>query len=274
MSELVGFEAWALLAGDSPTSRTEWAAIVAAWSEPHRRYHDLAHLAAVLGLVGRAGGGRRPTPTPSGWPPGTTTSPTSPSAPTTSRSVRHGRGPGCAGSSRTTRIDEVERLVLLTAGHDPAPDDANGAVLCDADLAVLAGPPDAYATYASAVREEYGHLSDEVFTAGRIAVLEHLLALPALYRTPEAARQWADRRGRQPDRGADPAQGARRFRDPQPRRQQPAEQLARADRRRPRRRRRCRRGPRGCRSGRPGTRAAGCRARPRRRRAAPRRRRR
>ena len=84
--------------------------------------------------------------------------------------------------------------MLLTAGlDDPAPDDANGAVLCDADLAVLAGPPDAYAAYASAVREEYAHLSDAEFTAGRIAVLEHLLGLPTLYRTPEAARLWADR---------------------------------------------------------------------------------
>jgi len=91
------------------------------------------------------------------------------------------------------RVDEVERLVLLTAGHDPAPDDADGAVLCDADLAVLAGPPDAYVAYASAVREEYGHLSDDEFTAGRIAVLEHLLGLPALYRTPEGARLWAER---------------------------------------------------------------------------------
>ena len=51
MTGLVGFEDWARLAGDSPTSRTEWAALVAAWSEPHRRYHDLAHLAAVLGVV-------------------------------------------------------------------------------------------------------------------------------------------------------------------------------------------------------------------------------
>jgi predicted metal-dependent HD superfamily phosphohydrolase len=81
--------------------------------------------------------------------------------------------------------------VRLTAGHDPEPDDANGAVLCDADLAVLAGPPAAYAAYASAVREEYAHLSDEDFTRGRIAVLESLLSLPALYRTPEAARQWS-----------------------------------------------------------------------------------
>ena len=56
MSELVGFEAWASLASDSPTSRTEWAAIIGAWSEPHRRYHDLAHLAAVLGLVGALAG--------------------------------------------------------------------------------------------------------------------------------------------------------------------------------------------------------------------------
>ena len=49
------FESWAELAGDSPTSRTEWAAIVGAWSEPHRRYHGLAHLAAVLGLVRELG---------------------------------------------------------------------------------------------------------------------------------------------------------------------------------------------------------------------------
>src|SRR5688572_5006968 len=56
MTGLVGFEAWAALAGDSPTSRTEWASLVAAWSEPHRRYHDLAHLAAVLGVVGALAG--------------------------------------------------------------------------------------------------------------------------------------------------------------------------------------------------------------------------
>ena len=90
-------------------------------------------------------------------------------------------------------IEEVARLVLLTAGHDPAPVDTNGAVLCDADLAVLAGPPESYAAYASAVREEYRHLPDEQFTAGRTAVLEHLLALPALYRLPAVAAEWTPR---------------------------------------------------------------------------------
>jgi predicted metal-dependent HD superfamily phosphohydrolase len=87
----------------------------------------------------------------------------------------------------------VERLVLLTAGHDPEPGDSNGSVLCDADLAVLASPPEAYVAYASAIREEYRHLSDEVFAAGRAAVLERLLALPALYRVPAVAEQWTAR---------------------------------------------------------------------------------
>jgi len=91
-----------------------------------------------------------------------------------------------------TTVAEVERLVLLTAGHDPEPDDADGAVLCDADLAVLASPPAAYAGYASAVRAEYGHLSDDEFTTGRIAVLEQLLALPELFRVPVAAERWTE----------------------------------------------------------------------------------
>ena len=184
---LVGFDAWTMLAGDSPTSRTEWAAVVAAWSEPHRRYHDLAHLAAVLGLVDRLPGATDPDAVRlAAWYHDIAYEPER----TDNEEVSAERArAGLRGLVPDARVAEVVRLVLLTAGHDPAPDDANGAVLCDADLAVLAAPPDAYAAYASAVREEYGHLPDAEFAAGRIAVLEHLLALPALFRTP-SAQQW------------------------------------------------------------------------------------
>ena len=187
---LVGFDAWAELAGDSPTSRTEWAALVAAWSEPHRRYHDLAHLAAVLGLVGELAGAAADADAVrlAAWYHDVVYDPER----TDNEQVSAERArAGLRGLVTDERLDEVARLVRLTAGHDPAPDDANGAVLCDADLAVLAAPPEAYAAYASAIRLEYGHLSDEEFTAGRIAVLEHLLALPTLYRT-EAAQPWTD----------------------------------------------------------------------------------
>jgi len=189
---LVGFEAWTQLAGDSPTSRTEWAAVVAAWSEPHRRYHDLAHLAAVLGLVGElAGAATDPDAVRlAAWYHDVVYDPRR--GDNEQVSAERARA-GLRGLVPPERVEEVVRLVLLTAGHDPAPEDADGAVLCDADLAVLAGPPEAYAAYASAVREEYGHLSDAEFTAGRTAVLEHLLALPALYRLPAVAGEWTPR---------------------------------------------------------------------------------
>jgi predicted metal-dependent HD superfamily phosphohydrolase len=188
----VGFEDWAALAGDSPTSRTEWAALVAAWSEPHRRYHDLAHLAAVLGLVGElAAAASDPAAVQlAAWYHDVVYDPQRPD--NEEVSAERARA-GLRGLVPEARVEEVARLVLLTTSHDPEPGDADGAVLCDADLAVLAGPPEAYAVYASAVREEYSHLPDDAFTAGRIAVLERLLALPALYRLPAVAGAWEPR---------------------------------------------------------------------------------
>jgi predicted metal-dependent HD superfamily phosphohydrolase len=188
----VTFEDWAQLAGDSPTSRTEWAALVAAWTEPHRRYHDLAHLAAVLGIVDRlAFHAADPAAVRlAAWYHDAVYDPQR--GDNEEVSAERARI-GLRGLVDDATVAEVARLVLLTAGHDPAPVDTNGAVLCDADLAVLAGPPESYAAYASAVREEYRHLPDEQFTAGRTAVLEQLLALPALYRLPETAAQWTDR---------------------------------------------------------------------------------
>ena len=99
---------------------------------------------------------------------------------------------GLRGLVPDERVAEVHRLVLLTAGHDPAPGDATAPSCATPTSPSWPGRPDAYAAYASAVRAEYAHLTDAEFTAGRIAVLEHLLALPALFRTPDAARQWAE----------------------------------------------------------------------------------
>jgi predicted metal-dependent HD superfamily phosphohydrolase len=182
---VIGYADFAALTGDSPTARTEWAAVVAAWSEPHRRYHDLHHLAAVLGLVRELGAAADPAAVAlAAWYHDVAYDPRR--GDNEQVSARRARA-GLTGLVPEARVEEVVRLVLLTAGHAAEPGDANGAVLCDADLAVLATPPAAYAAYASAVRQEYGHLSDEAFTAGRTAVLESLLALPALYRLPATA---------------------------------------------------------------------------------------
>ena len=88
------------------------------------------------------------------------------------------------------RTAEVARLVRLTVGHDPADDDPDGQVLCDADLAILASPPSAYAAYTAAVREEYHFVPNEAFRTGRAGILRQLLDLPRLFRTPYGASEW------------------------------------------------------------------------------------
>ena len=115
---LVGFEAWAALAGDSPTSRTEWSAIIGAWSEPHRRYHGLAHLAAVLGLVGElAGAAADPDAVAlAAWYHDVAYDPERDDNEQVSADRARA---GLRGLVPEDRVDEVARLVLLTAGHDP-----------------------------------------------------------------------------------------------------------------------------------------------------------
>nr|WP_241562368.1 metal-dependent phosphohydrolase [Streptomyces hoynatensis] len=161
--------------------------LLARWSEPHRHYHTVAHLADVLARLDElAGYAAEPVAVElAAWFHDAVYDPYSPDNEERSARLaeeRLGTGP---------RAREVARLVRLTAGHDPEPGDVNGAALCDADLAVLAGSPEEYAGYAAAVRREYGFVPDGDFRAGRAEVLRQLLALPELFRTPYGAEHWA-----------------------------------------------------------------------------------
>ncbi|MFD5468292.1 hypothetical protein ACFWIQ_36600 [Kitasatospora sp. NPDC127059] len=156
------------------------------WSEPWRRYHSTEHLRAILRHVDDlAGHAADPDAVRlAAWFHDAVHRP--------DRTENEERSAALAVRALTAaglpaeRVAEVQRLVLLTAAHAPAPGDRNGEVLCDADLAVLGGSPEAYAAYTAAVREEYGFVPEPDFRAGRAAVLRRILALPALYRTPAA----------------------------------------------------------------------------------------
>jgi predicted metal-dependent HD superfamily phosphohydrolase len=89
-------------------------------------------------------------------------------------------------------IEEVARLVRLTSDHRPEPGDDDGALLCDADLSVLGGEPEPYARYVAAVREDYAHIGDADFAAGRAAVVRRLLELDPLFHTERARELWLD----------------------------------------------------------------------------------
>ncbi len=97
------------------------------------------------------------------------------------------------GSLPAPDVDEVVRLILLTASHDPAPADAAGAALCDADLSILGALPGRYDVYVRDVRLDYAHIDDAPWAVGRTAVLDSLLALDPLYRTPMGRELWSER---------------------------------------------------------------------------------
>ncbi|MEW2396912.1 hypothetical protein [Streptomyces sp. NPDC046862] len=164
------------------------------WSEPQRRYHTVDHLVAVLDRVDELeecleGYADDPDAVRlAAWFHDAVYLPDR--SENEERSARLAeRALPEAGVSRE-RTDEVARLVRLTLTHDPADDDTNGAVLCDADLAILASDPRAYDRYARAVREEYSFVPDDAFRTGRAAVLRQLLDLPRLFRTPYGQREW------------------------------------------------------------------------------------
>jgi predicted metal-dependent HD superfamily phosphohydrolase len=90
-------------------------------------------------------------------------------------------------------VEEVARLVRLTADHRPEPGDRAGEVLCDADLGILAADPARYDEYRQAVRREYAHLGEEDFRVGRTRVLHALLEGDSLFRTDHARRHWEER---------------------------------------------------------------------------------
>ncbi|MFE2634159.1 hypothetical protein ACFXKF_05090 [Streptomyces scopuliridis] len=167
--------------------------LLARWSEPQRRYHTTDHLLAVLDRVDTLAeyADDPDVVRLAAWFHDAVYRPDRSENEERSARLAERALPEAGLSEDRTR--EVARLVRLTTTHAAAPGDRNGAVLCDADLAILASGPDAYAAYTAAVREEYGFVPDDAFRTGRAAVLEQLLALPALFRTPYGAREWEAR---------------------------------------------------------------------------------
>jgi predicted metal-dependent HD superfamily phosphohydrolase len=180
---------WPETLADGASVRDE---LLERWSEPHRSYHDVTHLLAVLdALVLVAGRGSVPLVVElAAWfhdavYDGAAGSDEERSAALAERLL----GPLLA----EQQVAEVGRLVRLTAGHQPREGDQQGALLCDADLAVLGGEPARYDRYVAAVRQDYAHVSDEDWRRGRAAVLRRLLTLDPLYRTERGQALWLER---------------------------------------------------------------------------------
>ncbi|MYZ10935.1 hypothetical protein GT028_26775 [Streptomyces sp. SID2999] len=164
--------------------------LIARWEEPQRRYHTLAHLTAVLDRVDALA---EYADDPdlvrlAAWFHDAVYLPDR--SENEERSARLAERALTEAGVPAAKVAEVARLVRLTVGHDPAEGDRNGQVLCDADLAILASAPAAYAAYTAEIREEYHFVPNDAFHEGRSAVLRQLLDLPRLFHTPYGWEHW------------------------------------------------------------------------------------
>ena len=181
---------WVDALGRSPEVESTGRELLRRWAEPHRRYHNTMHLREVLQALEmmRDGADVPIAVRCAAYWHDAVYDPTAPDNELCSAAL------AAAALGRLNLapqlIGDVTRLILLTTSHAPAPDDMDGALLCDADLAVLAATAERYDAYAAAVRQEYAHLDDDAFCRGRAAVLHALLDRSRLFSTVVGQRRW------------------------------------------------------------------------------------
>lgn len=150
-----------------------------------RGYHDRQHLAEVLARVAELGAAEDTEVVLAAWfHDGIYDGEPEPEE----RSARWAEGE--LADEDGVSATEVGRLVRLTETHRPADGDRRGEILCDADLAILAAPPERYREYVQGVRAEYADVPEAAFRAGRLAVLKELATKPTLFHTTTARREW------------------------------------------------------------------------------------
>ncbi len=165
------------------------ADLLGRWSEPQRHYHDLEHLAEVLTALDELTADAVPaTVQLAAWFHDAIYDPRAHDNEERSAELAAKALPAAGLASED--VSEVVRLVRLTATHDPASDDADGMLLCDADLAILGSSPTRYERYVADVREEYAHVPDAEFRAARDRILQRFVDRSRIYRTDAGRARW------------------------------------------------------------------------------------
>jgi predicted metal-dependent HD superfamily phosphohydrolase len=185
---------WAALvarwgAPEEDVSRTG-TAVIGRYAEPHRRYHTVDHLEAVIESLFLDLAADPVSVELAAFFHDAVYDPRAPrganeraSATLAEADLRSLGAPG-------TSTEAVSRLIMTTIDHRIDDGDADAAVLGDADLSILGSPAVAYDAYARGVREEFGWLSAAEWRAGRSAVLRSLLDRPVVYATERGRRRW------------------------------------------------------------------------------------
>ena len=172
--------------------------LVAAWSEPQRRYHKLQHLRECLDLLG---GAREFAERPGEvelalWFHDAVYDVLAHD--NEARSADWARDALLKAGAATATADRIHALIVATA-HHAAVEDVDTQLLLDVDLAILGAAPARFDEYEAQVRAEYAHVPDDAFRAGRRRILQGFAGRPRLYSTERfhASHEAAARRNLQ-----------------------------------------------------------------------------
>jgi predicted metal-dependent HD superfamily phosphohydrolase len=177
--------------GCGPSAAVVLEETLRAYAEPHRHYHTLGHIAALLVLLGHHGDGVADRDTLSlailfhdvVYDPARPNNEAASAAWAEARLARLG--------FPAAQRAKVGRYILATQ-HDQPVDaaDPDLALLLDLDLSILAAPPDDYRAYSEAIRREYAFVPDQIYCAGRRRVVEGFLRRERIYLTERLRAVW------------------------------------------------------------------------------------
>ena len=159
--------------------------LAAAYSEPHRAYHNTTHIAELLRWFDRVAddiGWQAPGDIYTAilfhdaiYVPGAKDNEAQ-SAVWARRAIAQYALPANA--------DRVAELIELTAQHGKlAGADGDTALFLDTDMAIVGSEIDAYREYAQQIRREYSAIPADMYRAGRRAFVQSLATKPAIFFT-------------------------------------------------------------------------------------------
>lgn len=183
------FSALARRAGATQDPAPLRDALLAAWSEPARHYHDVRHLEDCLSQLDEleVNPSTRDLLELALWFHDAVYDPRA--TDNEERSARWATEALAAAGIPAAAVNEVARLVRLTREHGTAWDEA-GRLICDIDLSILGRPVEVFDAYERRVRSEYRWVSEEVFRDGRTRILEGFLRRAPLFQTDAFRRRF------------------------------------------------------------------------------------
>lgn len=169
---------WRALAGEGADALGE--ALIRAWDEPQRRYHDIGHLIWLLDEADRRAALIRDRAFVGYaiWFHDAVYRPGEPDNETLS-----------ADWARTSLAhdavvaERVAHVIEMTKDHAAGEADGDAALFLDMDIAILGAPWETYCAYAAGIRAEYPHIVDPAFAGGRGAFLAKQLEHARTFRT-------------------------------------------------------------------------------------------